>query len=165
MRWYAQYCRSPWAVAWVKCSEVVQGLVLLGLMMKELCSKGSRQGPHHPMSSHDVERDSLQFAWKHLSCFGMSSCFKYSLCLHFDCSYALKRTGCVCLRALKFPWYSDILWCMFCSLNPPVVLQNQIAGASAPDETIWNQCRPVGFIISYLSLYHFTCLCTAWIFV
>ena len=93
-------------------------------------------------SSH--ESTSAALAWVPVS--SIHCAFNLIVHMHW-------RALCVCLRALKFPWYSDILWCMFCSLNPPVVLQNQIAGASAPDETIWNQCRPVGIMISYLLLY------------
>lgn len=58
------------------------------------------------------------------------------------------RALCVCLRALKFPRYSDILWCMFCILNPPVVPQNQIAGAFSPWWNHMKPCRPVGFMVS-----------------
>ena len=75
-------------------------------------------------------------------------CFKHSLCLNFDCSNALTCT--VSLPAsfevsARFRYFGVYV---FRILNPPVVLQNQIAGASATNETIWKQCRPVSFMIS-----------------
>lgn len=146
--------------------------MLLGLMMKELCSKCSHKGPHHPMSSHDVKRDPLQWAWKHLSCFGMSSCFKYSLCLHFDCSYALTCT--VCLPAsfeVSTVFRHFVVYVLYfkSSGRTPESNCRGLQPLMKPYETLpTSRFYGIWFILIYTTvvlLYHFTCLCRAWIFV